>query len=196
METEAFLTLMARNWGWMLLRGVAAIIFGVLAFAWPGLTLIVLAIFWGAWALTDGIFALIAAFRVRENGRSYWPLILIGVLGIAAGVVTFFLPGLTALVLLMFIAAWAIVMGVLQIVAAIRLRKEIQGEWLLGLSGLVSLIFGVLMIARPGAGALAVMWLIAAWSIVFGVLMVALAFRLRAIAHGSAPRMTGTPRTA
>ena len=196
MKLETFLHQMAKNWGWLLLRGVAAIAFGVLAFLWPGVTLLVLALFWGAWAFADGLLALIAAFRIREKGRAHWPLVLIGILGIAAGVVTFVSPGLTAIALLMFIAAWALITGVLQIVVAIRLRREIEGEWLLALSGIVSVVFGVLMVLRPGAGALAVIWIIGGWSIAFGLLLVMVALKLKRFAGGAAPRMTGTPRPA
>ena len=196
MEFETFLHQMAKNWGWLLLRGVAAIVFGVLAFLWPGVTLLVLALFWGAWAFADGLLALVTAFRVREKGRAHWPLVLIGILGIAAGVVTFVSPGLTAIALLLFIAAWAMITGVLQIVVAIRLRKEIEGEWLLALSGVVSVVFGVLMVFRPGAGALAVIWIIGGWSIAFGLLLVMVALKLKRFAGRAAPRMTGTPRPA
>lgn len=179
MPIETMFEQLRSNWGWVALRGVAAIVFGVLAFMWPGLTLVLLALFWGAYALVDGVFALIAAFRVRDNGKPMWMLVLIGILGIAAGIVTFLWPGMTAIVLLMFIAAWAIAMGVFQIIAAIRIRKEIEHEWLLILSGVLSVVFGALMILSPGAGAVAVVWVIAAYSIVFGVMLVALSLRLR-----------------
>jgi len=194
MELENFLHQMAKNWGWLLLRGVAAIVFGALAFLWPGVTLLVLTIFWGAWAFTDGLFALIAAFRVREKGKAHWPQILIGVLGIAAGVVTFVSPGLAAAALLMFIAAWAGITGGLQVMVAIRLRKEIEGEWMLALSGLVSIMFGVLIVLRPGAGAMAVIWIIGAYSILFGVLVVMVALKLKG--HAGGARMTGTAKPA
>ena len=170
---------LGRNWGWIVLRGVAAILFGILAFALPGITLAVLVIVWGAYALADGILALVAAYRVRDQGKPFWSLVIVGVLGIAAGIVTFIWPGMTALVLLLFIAAWAVVMGIFQIIAAIRLRKEIQNEWLLGLSGVLSVLFGIIMFAQPGAGALAVIWVIAAYAIVFGVLLVWLGLRLK-----------------
>lgn len=173
------LKLLGRNWGWIALRGAAAVIFGVLALLWPGLTLFVLVALFGAYALVDGVVALVAAFRGKDQGRPMWALVLIGLAGIAAGVVTFLWPGKTAIVLLMFIAAWAIVMGVFEIVAAIRLRKEIANEWLLGLSGVLSVLFGVLMILSPGAGALAVVWIIAAYSIVFGIMLLALGLRLK-----------------
>jgi len=170
---------LSRNWGWVVLRGVAGVLFGVLAFLWPGITLAVLVIVWGAYALADGILALIAAYRVRDQGKPFWSLVVVGLLGIAAGIVTFIWPGMTALVLLMFIAAWAFVMGIFQIIAAIRLRKEIQNEWLLGLSGVLSVLFGIIMFVQPGAGALAVIWVIAAYAIVFGILLIWLGLRLK-----------------
>lgn len=171
---------LGRTWWLILLRGILAIAFGVMAYLWPKLTLIVLVAFWGAYALFDGVVALVAGWRARgAGGRPMWTLIVVGLLGIAAGVVTFLWPGMTALALLMFIAAWAIAIGVFQIIAAIRLRKEIENEWWLGLSGALSVLFGVAMIASPGAGALALIWLIAAFSIVFGVMLVLLAFRLK-----------------
>ena len=174
---------LGRNWGWIALRGAAAVLFGVLAFAWPGITLVVLALFFGAYAFMDGIFALIAAYKGREGSKAVWLLVLVGVLGIAAGIATFLWPEMTALALLMFIAVWALFVGIFQIAAAIRLRKEIENEWLLGISGGLSVLFGVLMIASPGAGALAVVWVIAAYSIAFGVLLIALGFRLKKLAN-------------
>jgi uncharacterized membrane protein HdeD (DUF308 family) len=170
---------LSRNWGWVVLRGVAAVLFGVLAFVLPGITLAVLVIVWGAYALADGILALIAAYRVRDQGKPFWSLVIVGLLGIAAGIVTFIWPGMTALLLLLFIAAWAIVMGIFQMIAAIRLRKEIQNEWLLGLSGVLSVLFGIIMFVQPGAGALALIWVIAAYAIVFGVLLIWLGLRLK-----------------
>lgn len=172
---------LGHNWGWVVLRGVVAVLFGVMAVASPGITLAALVIAWGAYALADGIFALVAAWQVRDEGRPFWALIVVGLLGIAAGVVTFMWPGMTALALLMFIAAWAFVMGIFQIVAAIRLRKVIEGEWLLGLSGVVSVLFGALMAMYPGAGALAMLAVIAGYAIVFGVLLIVLGFRLKSL---------------
>ncbi len=170
---------LGRNWSWIVLRGVAAVLFGVLAFGLPGITLAVLVIVWGAYALADGVLALVAAYRVRDQGKPFWSLVIVGLLGIAAGIVTFIWPGMTALLLLMFIAAWAVVMGVFQIVAAIRLRKEIRNEWLLGLSGVLSVLFGIIMFVQPGAGALAVIWVIATYAIVFGILLIWLGLRLK-----------------
>lgn len=128
---------------------------------------------------TDGIFALVAAFSDRVGKQRWWVLLLEGLAGVAAGILTFLWPGMTALVLLYLIAAWAIVTGILEVMAAIRLRQEIEGEWLLALGGIASITFGVLMVVWPGAGALAVVWLIGSYALVFGLLMVFLAFRLR-----------------
>jgi len=174
---------LGRNWGWIVVRGIAAVIFGVLALVLPGITLAALVLLWGAYALADGIIALIAAFRIRDRGKPFWALLVVGILGIAAGILTFIWPGMTAIVLLAFIAAWSLVMGIFQIIAAVRLRKSIENEWLLGLSGLLSIIFGVLMLINPGAGALAVIWVIGAYAILFGVLLIALGVKLRSRTH-------------
>ncbi|WP_207888164.1 HdeD family acid-resistance protein [Pseudomonas sp. 30_B] len=170
---------LGQHWKWIALRGVAAVIFGVLAIAWPAIALTVLVLVWGAYAFVDGVFTLLAAARMRESGRPIWPLVLVGLLGVIAGLVAFFWPALTALGLLMLIAAWALVTGVLQIIAAIRLRKALANELWLGLSGALSVLFGVLMIANPGAGAVAVAWVIGAYAVFFGVMLVLLALRLR-----------------
>jgi uncharacterized membrane protein HdeD (DUF308 family) len=167
------------SWSALALRGVLAVIFGILVFAWPGISLAVLVLFFGANALIDGVLAIVAAVRGSVSGARWWGMLLQGILGIATGIITFVWPGLTALVLLYFIAAWAIVIGVFEIAAAIRLRKEIQGEWLLALRGVLAIVFGVILFANPGAGALAVVWLIGAFSIALGVLNLVLAFRLR-----------------
>lgn len=170
---------LSRNWWMLALRGVVAVIFGILAFIWPGLTLWALVYLFGAYVLIDGVAALVSAFTGRDVDDRWWVLLLEGLAGIAAGLVAFIWPGMTAFVLLYLIAAWAIVTGIIEIVAAIRLRKEIEGEWVLALSGLASIIFGVLMVIWPGAGALAVVWLIAAYAIFFGILLIFLAFRVR-----------------
>ena len=167
------------SWSALLWRGVLAIIFGLLVFAWPGLTLWVLVLFFGANALIDGVLAIVAAVRGSAAGGRWWGMLIQGILGIATGLITFLWPGLTALVLLYFIAAWAIVIGVFEIAAAIRLRKEIEGEWLLALRGVLAIMFGVILFANPGAGALAVVWLIGGFSIALGILNLVLAFRLR-----------------
>jgi uncharacterized membrane protein HdeD (DUF308 family) len=170
---------LAERWWLVLLRGIAAIAFGVLAFVWPGLTLVTLVLLYGAYALVDGIFALIGAFTGRGKPLPTWWLILVGIFGIAAGIVTFAWPGITALVLILFIGAWAIAHGIFEIIGAIQLRKEIDNEWLLILAGVLSVIFGLFVMLFPGAGALGLIWVIGAYSIVFGILLVGLSLRLR-----------------
>jgi uncharacterized membrane protein HdeD (DUF308 family) len=180
----ALLHALADNWWLLLLRGVAAIVFGVLAFMWPVLTLLTLTFLWGAYAVVDGALALWEAIAGRGGytGSRFW-LAIVGIAGIIAGLLAFAWPGLTALVLLMFIAIWAIVTGLFEIWGAIQLRKEIEGEWLLVLSGLLSIAFGGILLARPGIGALAVVWLIGWYAILAGGLYVALAFRLKKHKH-------------
>ena len=182
MAVPSILGNLARAWHWIVLRGVFALLFGIFAFIWPGITLAALVLVWGAYAIADGVMALIAAFTMHEEGKPMASLIIAGILGIAAGVLTFLWPGMTALVLLLFIASWAVLMGIFEIAAAIRLRKHIENEWLLALSGLVSIIFGVLLFLQPGAGALAVIWLIGSFAIFFGILLIALGIRLKGLA--------------
>ncbi len=170
---------MHKEWGWIALRGLCALIFGLLALVMPAATLAVLVLLWGAYALVDGVLALVAGVRMREHGKPLWPLIIVGLVGIAAGIVTFFWPGVTALTLIFIIGSWAIAIGVFQVMAAIRLRKQIQGEWVHALSGLLSIVFGLLVVLRPGAGAIALTWLIGWFAICFGVLLLVVAFRLR-----------------
>lgn len=168
-----------RHWGWVALRGVVAILFGLMALLMPAITLSALVLVWGAFALVDGVLALVAGVRIRDNGKPLWALIIVGLLGIAAGIVTFVYPGLTALVLLYIIAIWALVSGVFQVAAAIRFRRDIRNEWLLGLSGLVSILFGGMMIMQPGAGALALVWVIGMYAVFFGILLLIFSFRLK-----------------
>ena len=169
----------ASNWWSLALRGLIALLFGVLAFIWPGISLTALVFLFGAYALVDGLFTIVASLNAPAGYKRWWALLLEGIFSIAAGVLSFFWPGITALVLLYLIAAWAIVTGIFEIAAAIRLRKEITGEWLLALSGILSVLFGLMLVAWPGTGALAVVWLIGAYAVVFGGLLLALAFRLR-----------------
>ena len=169
---------LAKNWWLEVLRGVAAIIFGILAFAWPGITLLTLVLFWGAFALVDGVLAIIAAVK-GGNPMPRWWLAIVGIAGLAAGAVTFLMPGLTALVLVTFIAVWAIVLGVMEIYGAIKLRKEIEGEWFLILNGALSVVFGILLLWRPGIGALALVWIIGAYAIILGVIYIAFGLKLK-----------------
>ena len=164
LSAKQAIELLRKEWGWIALRGV---------------TLAILVIVWGAYALMDGVLALVTGLRMRDNGKPLWSLIIIGLLGIGAGVATFFWPGLTALTLVLIIGSWAIVMGLFQIIAAVRLRKYIQGEWLHALSGLLSIVFGVAVVLRPGAGAVAFAWIVGWFAIVFGVMLISMALRLR-----------------
>jgi uncharacterized membrane protein HdeD (DUF308 family) len=180
-ESSVFvgLDVLARNWWAVVLRGVAGIVFGILAFVMPVVTLAALVLLFGAYALVDGVFNIVAAVTGRSGARSWWALLLEGLVSVAAGLVAFFLPGLTALTLAYLIGIWAIVTGVLEIVAAVRLRRVIENEWWLGLGGVVSVLFGILLLVAPGAGALAMVFWIGAYALVFGAILVVLGFRLR-----------------
>jgi uncharacterized membrane protein HdeD (DUF308 family) len=177
-QGDAMLTL-ARNWWVLVVRGVLALLFGILAFVFPRDALLALVFLFGAYAAVDGIFALVAAFRAVERRMSWWPFVLEGIAGIALAVLTVVWPGITALALLYLIAAWAFATGIFEIAAAIRLRREIKGEFWLGLAGVLSIAFAVLAVLFPGRGALAVVWIIATYALIFGVVLVALGLRLR-----------------
>jgi uncharacterized membrane protein HdeD (DUF308 family) len=195
---------LARNWWALVLRGFFDVLFGITAFVWPGITLAVLVLLYGAFALVDGSFAIAAVLVGRTRGMPSWALLVEGLAGIAVGAITFFWPGITQLALLFLIAAWAVVTGVFEIVAAVRLRKEIRGEWLLALSGVLSVAVGVALVVNPGAGLLAISWMIGTYAIIFGVLFIVLGFRLRswlrresfiAIAPSGEPTTTSVPGT-
>lgn len=170
---------MIRNWWVVVLRGVVALVFGGLTIFNPGLTVTVLILMFGAYAVANGIFTIVQAVANRHGERHWVALVISGVLSVALGLLTFFMPGVTGIVLLYLIAAWAILTGVTEIMTAIRLRKVITGEWLLVLAGALSLLFGVLLIVFPGAGAIAVALWIGTYAIMLGVLLIALGFRLR-----------------
>ena len=171
--------LMTQNWWAIALRGLVAVLFGIATFMWPGITLRVLAPLFGAYALINGIFAVIEAFR-RDVSRERWPPLLFeGAVSILVGFMTLAWPGLTALGLLFLIAFWAIVTGVFEIITAIRLRHEIRGEWLLALIAILSMAFGLLLVSFPVTGALSVILIIGAFAFATGALMIALAFKLR-----------------
>ena len=170
---------LTRNWGLVALRGIVAILFGVLTIFYPAITLATLILLFGAYAFVDGIFMALAAIANR-HGEPRWVALLIGgLLGVAAGLVTLFMPGITAVVLVSLVAAWAILTGIAEIVAAIRLRKEITGEWILILAGVLAVAFGLLLFVRPGAGALAVVLWIGVYALIYGIVLLALGFRLR-----------------
>jgi uncharacterized membrane protein HdeD (DUF308 family) len=187
-------------WWAVALRGALNVLFGVLALVWPDVTFVALVLLFGAYAFVDGIFALVAAFsrsRRRAARRERGLLVLEGILGIGAGLVTVFYPGITAVALLVVIAAWAIVGGTFEIVQAVRLRKQIRGEWLLGLAGALSVAFGVLVLLYPAAGALSIVWLLGAYAIAFGAVLIALGIRLRRFGRDQAERAaTPTPASA
>ena len=170
--------LFSRYWWMILLRGVIAVLFGVMLLVSPGISLASLVFLFGFFVLADGIGNVVTAFGGRKEEDHWWVLLLAGLAGIGVGILTFMSPGITALALLFYIAVWAIVTGVLQIVAAIRLRKEIQGEFWMVLGGLASVVFGVLVMARPGAGALAIVTFIGIYAIVVGVSLILLSFRV------------------
>ncbi|WP_084958945.1 HdeD family acid-resistance protein [Thermoactinospora rubra] len=172
--------LLARNWWMLLIRGIAAIIFGILAIVWPGITLLALVWLFGAYAVVDGVFAIGAAFR--HSSRSKVWLLVTGVLSVLAGIIALVWPGITALVLLYVIAFWAVFTGVTEIVAGIRLRKEIENEWMLIVGGALSVILGILLVAMPASGALALVVLIGAFALVYGVALTILSFRVRKLA--------------
>jgi uncharacterized membrane protein HdeD (DUF308 family) len=173
------LGVLARNWWALLIRGIAAVVFGVLAFVWPGATIVALVILFGAYAFVDGVFAIVAAIRAAQSRERWWPFLLEGIVGIAIAAITYFEPHVTAFALYFTIAAWAFLTGILEIAAAIQLRKQIANELWLILGGILSLLFGVLMIWRPLAGAIAIVWVIGAYAIMFGILMIGLSLRLR-----------------
>jgi uncharacterized membrane protein HdeD (DUF308 family) len=175
--------ILARNWWVLLLRGLVAILFGVLTFASPGISLASLVLLFGAFCLADGLMAAWTAFTNRKQRENSWLLLISGLLGIGVGLLAIFQPVVTGLALLFYIAVWAIATGVVQLLTAIRLRHEIENEWVLVLTGLLSVAFGTLLLARPGAGALALSWWIAAYAIAFGLLLVALALRVRSAAR-------------
>jgi uncharacterized membrane protein HdeD (DUF308 family) len=170
-----------QNWWMYALRGLVAIIFGIVALTWPGQTLQALVLVFGAYALVDGLFAIFAGIAARGTFDRWWAVLLEGVAGVVIGLLTFFWPGITAFVLLYFIAAWAIITGIFEIVAAIQLRSVITGEWMMILGGVLSILFGVLLVVFPGAGALSVVWLIGIYATIFGISEIVLAFRLRGL---------------
>lgn len=181
------LDLLAKNWWVLVIRGVAGVIFGILTFVWPAISLAVLVLMWGAYALVDGVFSVVGAFK-RPAGTSFpWWLFLTGIAGIAAGIFTFASPAITAIALLTLIAAFAIVRGIMEIAAAIKLRHEIDNEWLLVAAGVLSVVFGVLVMIYPGPGALAIVLWIGAIAAAVGVLEIVLGIRLKGRSPGSAP---------
>ncbi len=171
--------ILSRNWTLMLLRGLTAILFGILVWVMPELSVKMLVYLFGAFVMADGIFGTWVAIVARKDYEDWGILLLWALVGIGVGILTLMAPGVTAMALVYFIAIWAVTTGVLEVVVAIRLRKEIEGEWMLILGGLVSVAFGVLLILQPAAGAIALVWVIGLYAVVFGLLLMILSFRTR-----------------
>jgi uncharacterized membrane protein HdeD (DUF308 family) len=180
---KTMIEILSRYWWIPVLRGLFGITFGVLAFAYPGAALTVLVIWFGAWAFVDGIFTVVGAIAGRDLNRDWVFDLIGGLLGIMVGILTFRSPGITTLGLLIYIAAWSMLRGIIDIAVAVKLRREIEGEWLLILAGLVSIAFAVLLLWNPGPGALALLWLIAAYAIVFGILAIVFGLKMRSLAR-------------
>lgn len=172
-------TILSRYWWTTLFRGIAWIAFGLIVFAQPGVSLVTLTLLVGAFLLVDGVARIISGVGGHRVSEHWWVLLLTGAAGIAVGILTFVDPAMTALALLLYLAVWAIATGLLEIAVAIQVRREITGKGWLVLSGLLSIAFGALLIARPGVGILSVLWLIAAYAVTFGALLTVLAFRMR-----------------
>jgi len=170
-----------RHWWVPVIRGIAAIVFGVIAFVYPGLTIATLVLFFGAWVLIDGIFRIVGAIGHRASDPDWGWQLVIGILGIVVGLLTFHAPQITALALVIYIAAWALMIGASEIAIAVKMRREIKGEWFLILMGLASIVFAVLLLWNPIAGAAAVIWLIAWYAVVIGILAIFFGLRLRSL---------------
>jgi len=177
---------LVRNWWALALRGVAAILFGLLALFMPAFTVVWLVLLFGAYVFVDGVFSIIAGIRAAERHERWWPFALEGLASVILGVLAFVMPAATALVLLYFVSAWAIVTGAIRIGAAIRLRREIRGEWLLILNGVLSILLGIVIVVRPAAGLLTLMWVLGVYAVLFGGVLVGLALRLRRHARTAA----------
>jgi uncharacterized membrane protein HdeD (DUF308 family) len=178
-QPQAALPAETGHWWALALRGVIAILFGLAALLRPDIALGALILLFGAYALVDGAFAIVGVFGGTRAGTPRWLLLLEGVVSILAGLIAFIFPGLTAIALLYLVAAWAIVTGIAEIATAIRLRQEIRGEWALIIGGILSVLFGLLLAVLPGVGILSLIWLIGAYAVVFGVLLLIAAFQVR-----------------
>lgn len=176
------IAVLRRNWWAIALRGLLAIVFGVLVFFYPRDAIAVLVLLFGAYAAVDGVFAILSAVLAASAHERWWGFVVEGILGLAIGALTFFRPGMTAFALYLVIACWAIATGIVEIVTAVRVRASIANEIMLLVGGIASVLFGILMIVFPVVGALAVIWLIGFYAILFGALMIAFALRVRAYA--------------
>lgn len=190
----AVIEALRRNWWTFVFRGACAIAFGFFAWLWPGMTLLALLLTWGALACVNGVVTLASAFA-RDGHEPRWILLLEGGVSLLAGGVALAYPRFTALLFLYLLAAWAVLSGIVEVVAAYRLRNEVRGEFWLGFAGVLSLLFGVMLILRPGAGALTVVWLIASYSVLFGVVLIAWGLHLKRL-HDAAEQQRVASRVA
>jgi uncharacterized membrane protein HdeD (DUF308 family) len=173
------LAALARRWWVLALRGLLAVLFGIAAFVWPRITATALILVFGAYALIDGAFTVLAGFGERREHSGWWLVVLQGLVAIIAGVLALSWPNVTAYVLALLVGVWALITGVFLIIIAIRLRKELENEWSLLVAGLVSIALGIALVIAPVSGVVAMTWLIASYAIILGVLLIALALRLR-----------------
>jgi uncharacterized membrane protein HdeD (DUF308 family) len=178
---------LARNWWSLLIRGLLGILIGVLAFLWPHITIAALVLLFGAYALIDGVLHVVGAVNAAQKNERWGVHLIAGIMGIVAGVITFFWPAITTFALVYLIAAWAVMVGIFDILTAIKLRKHIDHEWLLALSGVASLVFGVLIFFAPVAGAVAIALWVGIYAFFSGAVLIALAFRLRSWEHHHLP---------
>ena len=186
-QPQPALPTMSGTWWAMVLRGIVAVLFGLVALFWPGLTLFVLLVCFGVYAMLDGLLAIVAG--IRASGGRKWLLLAEGALGVLAGLVVLFWPGTTALVVVYVISAWAIFTGLLKVVMAVTFRREIESGWLMILGGVLSMVFGVILGAMPGAGLVTLVWLIGIYALILGVALVVLGFLDRGQRHASESRV-------
>ena len=174
--------LLSENWWMVLIRGSAALIFGLLTWFYPFISILIMVMFFGVYALIDGVLGVVIAINGRRTHQDWWLMLIWGMVSILAGIMTFFVPGITWLVLITFIAIWSLVSGILQIIAAIRLRKSIRGEGWMIVAGMLSVLVGIILFVNPVQGGIALTWVIGVYAALFGVMNIALAFRLRRFA--------------
>lgn len=174
--------LLSENWWMVLIRGGAALIFGLLTWFYPFISILIMVMFFGVYALIDGVLGVVIAINGRRTHQDWWLILIWGMVSILAGIMTFFVPGITWRVLITFIAIWSLVSGILQIIAAIRLRKSIRGEGWMIVAGMLSVLVGIILFVNPVQGGIALTWVIGVYAALFGVMNIALAFRLRRFA--------------
>lgn len=174
--------LLSKNWWMILIRGGAALIFGLLTWFYPFISILIIVMFFGVYALIDGVLGVVIAINGRRTHQDWWLMLIWGMVSILAGIMTFFVPGITWLVLITFIAIWLLVSGILQIIVAIRLRKSISGEGWMIVAGMLSVLVGIILLVNPVQGGIALTWVIGVYAALFGVMNIALAFRLRRFA--------------